>query len=39
MVDPMFEMPSEVNAKSLRITKAFVEEKFQRTSIARLKVA
>lgn len=39
MVDPMYELPSEGSVKSLKITKAFVEEKFQKTSIARLKVA
>ncbi len=39
LIDPMFEMPSSGTSKSLRITKGFVEDKFQKTSIARLKVA
>ncbi len=39
MTDSMFEMPSKNTARSLRVTAAFVEEKFQRTSMARLKVA
>ncbi len=39
MTDSMFEMPSKNAARSLRVTAAFVEEKFQRTSMARLKVA
>ena len=39
MNDAMFELPSKTNVKSLRITSAFVAEKFQKTSMARLKVA
>ncbi len=39
MNDAMFELPSKTSTKSLRITAAFVEEKFQKTSMARLKVA
>jgi ATP-dependent Clp protease ATP-binding subunit ClpX len=39
MTDAMFELPSKNTTKSLRITIALVEEKFQLTSIARLKVA
>jgi hypothetical protein len=35
----MFELPSKTTTKSLRITAAFVAEKFQKTSMARLKVA
>ncbi|MEI6174264.1 MAG: ATP-dependent Clp protease ATP-binding subunit ClpX [Bacteroidota bacterium] len=39
MTDAMFELPSKTSTKSLKITAAFVAEKFQKTSIARLKVA
>ena len=39
MTDAMFDLPSKGSAKNLRITLSFVEEKFQKTSIARLKVA
>jgi ATP-dependent Clp protease ATP-binding subunit ClpX len=39
MTDAMFELPSKTTTKSLRITAAFVAEKFQKTSMARLKVA
>ena len=39
MNDAMFELPSKSNTKSLRVTAAFVEEKFRKTSMARLKVA
>ena len=39
MTDAMFELPSKNTTKSLRITASFVEEKFQMTNIARLKVA
>jgi ATP-dependent Clp protease ATP-binding subunit ClpX len=40
MNDAMFELPSKSPAsKSFRITAAFVEEKFRKTSMARLKVA
>jgi ATP-dependent Clp protease ATP-binding subunit ClpX len=39
MTDAMFELPSKNATKTLRISVALVEEKFQLTSIARLKVA
>lgn len=39
MNDAMFELPSKASVKSLKITSAFVAEKFQKTSMARLKVA
>jgi ATP-dependent Clp protease ATP-binding subunit ClpX len=39
MNDAMFELPSNNAVKTLRITSAFVEEKFLKTSMARLKVA
>lgn len=39
MTDAMFELPSKGNVKTLRINRAFIEEKFRKTSIARLKVA
>ncbi len=39
MTDAMFELPSKGNIKSLRINRGFIEEKFRKTSIARLKVA
>jgi len=39
MNDAMFELPSKSNTKSFRVTAAFVEEKFRKTSMARLKVA
>ncbi|MDP1624075.1 MAG: ATP-dependent Clp protease ATP-binding subunit ClpX [Bacteroidales bacterium] len=39
MNDAMFELPSKTNTKSFHVTVAFVEEKFRKTSMARLKVA
>lgn len=39
MLDPMFELPSKGTSKSLHVTVQFVEEKFRKTSLARLKVA
>ena len=39
MNDAMFELPSKKSAKPLRVTAAFVEEKFNKTSMAHLKVA
>jgi len=39
MTDAMFELPSKNTTKTLRISVALVEEKFQLTTIARLKVA
>jgi ATP-dependent Clp protease ATP-binding subunit ClpX len=39
MTDAMFDLPSKNTTKTLRITAAFVDEKFRLTSIARLKVA
>ncbi len=38
MNDAMFELPSK-NTKSFHVTAAFVEEKFRKTSVAKLKVA
>jgi ATP-dependent Clp protease ATP-binding subunit ClpX len=39
MTDAMFEMPSRNTARNLRVSLSFVEEKFQHSGIARLKVA
>ncbi len=39
MTDEMFELPSKGNAKSLRVSLAFVEKSFRKTSMARLRVA
>jgi len=39
MTDEMFELPSQGDAKSLRVTLAFVEKSFRKTSMARLRVA
>jgi ATP-dependent Clp protease ATP-binding subunit ClpX len=39
MNDAMFELPSKTNIKSLKVNIAFVEEKFSKTSLSRLKVA
>jgi len=39
MTDAMFEMPSKNSIKALKVTAAFVEEKFRKTSMAHLKVA
>ena len=39
MTDSMFELPSKNTIKSLRVTAAFVDEKFRKTSMAHLKVA
>ena len=39
MNDAMFEFPSKANVKSLKVNLAFVQEKFNKTSLSRLKVA
>jgi ATP-dependent Clp protease ATP-binding subunit ClpX len=39
MTDAMFDLPSKGTTKSLKVTREFVEEKFQKTSLSRLKVA
>jgi ATP-dependent Clp protease ATP-binding subunit ClpX len=39
MNDAMFELPSKSNIKNLKVNLTFVEEKFNKTSMARLKVA
>ncbi|MCX6286065.1 MAG: ATP-dependent Clp protease ATP-binding subunit ClpX [Bacteroidetes bacterium] len=39
MNDAMFELPSKANVKSLKVNIAFVEEKFNKTSLSRLRVA
>ena len=39
MTDSMFELPSRSNTKSLKISVSYVEEKFHKTNITRLKVA
>ncbi len=39
MNDAMFELPSKANVKSLKVNRAFVEDKFNKTSLSRLKVA
>ena len=39
MTDSMFELPSKSNTRSLKVTISFVEDKFHKTNITRLKVA
>ncbi len=39
MTDSMFDLPSKGSTKSLKVNREFVEEKFQNTSMARLRVA
>jgi ATP-dependent Clp protease ATP-binding subunit ClpX len=39
MTDAMFDLPSKSHVKTLKITASFVEEKFHRTNVTRLKVA
>jgi len=39
MTDAMFELPSKSSVKNLKVTAAFIEEKFRKTSMAHLKVA
>ncbi len=39
MTDEMFELPSRGDAKTLRVTLAFVEKSFRKSSMARLRVA
>jgi ATP-dependent Clp protease ATP-binding subunit ClpX len=39
MTDAMYDLPSKGNTKTLKINKAYVEEKFRKGSISRLKVA
>ncbi|MDP4280962.1 MAG: ATP-dependent Clp protease ATP-binding subunit ClpX [Bacteroidota bacterium] len=39
MTDAMFSLPSSNNVKTLKVNRAFVEEKFDHSNIARLKVA
>jgi len=39
MTDAMFDLPSKGNIKTLQVTLSFVNEKFQKSSISRLKVA
>jgi ATP-dependent Clp protease ATP-binding subunit ClpX len=39
MNDAMFEMPSDKDIKELIITKAYAVEKFEKSSINKLKVA
>ena len=39
MNDAMYELPSKSTAKPFHVTATFVEEKFRKTSMARLKVA
>ena len=39
MNDAMFEYPARGNIKSLKVTRAFAEERFRKSSLARLKVA
>lgn len=39
MTDEMFELPSKGTVKSLRVSLAFVEKSFRKTSMARLRVA
>jgi len=39
MNDAMYEMPAKGNIKTLKVTKSFAEERFRKSSVARLKVA
>jgi ATP-dependent Clp protease ATP-binding subunit ClpX len=39
MTDAMFDLPSKSNTKSLKVNVSYVEEKFHKTNITRLKVA
>ncbi len=39
MTDAMFELPSKTGTRTLKVTVAFLEEKFRLSSISRLKVA
>lgn len=39
MNDAMFDLPSKSNVKNLKVNLAFVQEKFNKTSLSRLKVA
>jgi len=39
MNDAMFDLPSKSNVKNLKVNLSFVEEKFNKTSLSRLKVA
>jgi ATP-dependent Clp protease ATP-binding subunit ClpX len=39
MTDAMFELPSKTSIKTLKLTLPFVEERFGRMNVARLKVA
>jgi len=39
MTDAMFDLPSKGNIKTLQVTLSFVNEKFRKSSISRLKVA
>ena len=39
MTDAMYDLPSKSNVKSLKLTLQFVQEKFGRMNVARLKVA
>lgn len=39
MTDAMYEMPSKGNAKTLRVNREFVDEKFRKGGLSRLKVA
>jgi ATP-dependent Clp protease ATP-binding subunit ClpX len=39
MTDSMYEMPSKPASKSLRITRAFTEDKFNQNALSKLKVA
>ena len=39
LTDAMFEMPSNKSAKNLHVTLSYAEEKFRKTSIAKLRVA
>ena len=39
MNDAMFEMPSKASARSLKVTKQFVSDHFNKSSMAKLRVA
>jgi len=39
MMDAMYDLPSKSTVKTLKLTLQFVQEKFNRMNVARLKVA
>ena len=39
MTEAMFDLPSKANAKQLKVDLSFLEERFQKTNLSRLRVA